>query len=150
MHHCYIFISAVNILPGKVIVGHLSFWPTVLSVVPLARCVVCLSVCRGRLSVTFCIVAKRYVLVKNCLKKWIGSQGQKVHFFGSPPYFYFRFRRYGPTDGGFCLMYCGEMVRPSKKVSEGVNRKPGSKSWFLGSPPYFYFRFRRYGHWDIT
>jgi len=56
------------------------FWPTVLSVVPLARCVVCrLSVC---LSVTFCIVTKRYVL--------------------------------------------------SKKVSEGMNRKPGSKSSFLG------------------
>ena len=42
------------------------FWPTVLSVVPLARCVVCLSVC---LSVTFCIVAKWYVLAKKCLKE---------------------------------------------------------------------------------
>jgi len=40
-----------------------SFWPTVLSVEPLARCVVC------RLSVTFCIVAKRYVLAKKCLKE---------------------------------------------------------------------------------
>jgi len=37
------------------------FWPTVLSVEPLVHCVICLSVCR-RLSVTFCIVAKRYVL----------------------------------------------------------------------------------------
>ena len=45
-------------------------------------------------------------------------------------------------------MYCGETVRPSKKLSEGVNRKPGSKSSFLGSPPYFYFQFRRYGHQD--
>jgi len=36
-------------------------WPTVLSVVPLVQCVVCLS------SVTFCIVAKRYVLAKKCL-----------------------------------------------------------------------------------
>jgi len=52
-----------------------SFWPTVLSVVPLERCVVCLSVC---LSVTFCIVAKRHVLAKKCLKEWIGNQGQKV------------------------------------------------------------------------
>jgi len=33
------------------------------------------SVC---LSVTFCIVAKRYVLSKNCLKEWIGNRGQKV------------------------------------------------------------------------
>jgi len=53
------------------------FWPTLLSVVPLARCVVCLSVC---LSVTFCIVAKRYVLAKKCLKEFIGNQGEKVHF----------------------------------------------------------------------
>ena len=46
------------------------------------------------------------------------------------------------------VLYCGKMVRPSQKVSEGVNRKPGSKSSFLGSPPYFYFRFRHYGHPD--
>ena len=44
------------------------------------------------------------------------------------------------------VLYCGETVRPSEKVSEGVNRKPGSKSSFFGSPPYFYFRFCRYGH----
>ena len=48
----------------------------------------------------------------------------------------------------FCLVFCGEMVRPSQKVSEGVNRKPGSKISFFGLPPYFYFRFRRYGHRD--
>ena len=35
-----------------------------------------------RLSVTFCIVAKRYVLAKNCLKERIGNQGQKVDIFG--------------------------------------------------------------------
>ena len=40
------------------------FWPTVLSVMPLVQCVV---ICR--LSVTFCIVAKRYVLAKKCLKE---------------------------------------------------------------------------------
>jgi len=34
------------------------------------------------LSVTFCIVAKRYVLAKKCLKEWIGNQDQKVHFLG--------------------------------------------------------------------
>jgi len=71
----------------------LCFWPTVLLVVPLVRCVVC------RLSVVVCKV-----------------------------------------------LYCGETVRPSEKVYEGVNRKPGSKSSFFGSPPYFYFRFRRYCH----
>jgi len=30
------------------------------------------------------------------------------------------------------VLYCGETVRPSEKVSEEVNRKPGSKSSFLG------------------
>ena len=44
------------------------------------------------------------------------------------------------------VLYCGKTVRPSDKLSEGVNRKPGSKSWFFGSPPYFYFRFRLYCH----
>jgi len=72
------------------------YWPTVLSVEPMVHCVVCLS-----LSVVVCNV-----------------------------------------------LYCGKTVRPSEKVSEGVNRKPGSKSLFLGSPPYFYFRLRRYGHQD--
>ena len=46
------------------------------------------------------------------------------------------------------VLYCGETVRPSGKVSEGVNREPGLKSSFFGSPPYFYLRFRRYGHRD--
>ena len=46
------------------------------------------------------------------------------------------------------VLYCGKTVRPSQKVSEGVNRKPWSKSSFFGSLPYFYFRFRRYGHQD--
>ena len=31
------------------------------------------------------------------------------------------------------VLYCGKTVRHSQKVSEGVNRKPGSKSSFLGS-----------------
>ena len=48
----------------KVLCYH--FWPTVLSVEPMVQYVVCLSVC---LSVTFCIVAKRYVLAKKCLKE---------------------------------------------------------------------------------
>ena len=46
------------------------------------------------------------------------------------------------------VLYCSETVRPSEKVSEGVNRKPGSKSSSFGSPPYFYFRFRRHGPLD--
>ena len=46
------------------------------------------------------------------------------------------------------VLYCGETIRPSEKVSEEVNRKPGTKSSFFGLPPYFYFRFRRYSHQD--
>jgi len=66
------------------------FWPTVLSVEPMVHCVVCLSVvCPS--SVTFCIVAKRYVLAKKCLKEWIGNQGQKV----------LRFWLYGHRDSRF-------------------------------------------------
>jgi len=42
----------------------------------------CLSVVCRLSSGTFCIVAKRYVLAKNCLKEWIGNQGQKVDFLG--------------------------------------------------------------------
>jgi len=29
------------------------------------------------------------------------------------------------------VLYCGKTVRPSEKLSEGVNRKPGSKVDFL-------------------
>jgi len=36
------------------------------------------------------------------------------------------------------VLYCGKTVRPSEKLSEGVNRKPGSKSWFFGSPPFLH------------
>jgi len=45
--------------------------------------------CVCPLSVTFYIVAKRYVLAKTCVER-IGNQGQKVVFWGSPPYLYFR------------------------------------------------------------
>ena len=99
------------------------FWPTVLSVEPMVQYVVCLSVVR-RPSVTFCIVAKRCVLAKKCLKEWIGNQGQKVHFFWSSPYFYFRFRRYGHQDGRFGLIF----ARTAKQsVLDGRNLLSSSK-----------------------
>ena len=52
-----------------------SFWPTILSVEPLAQCVVCLSVV---CDVLYC--GKMVRPSKNCLKEWIGNQGQKVDF----------------------------------------------------------------------
>ena len=54
----------------------------ILLVAHLAHCVFSLSVIC--LSVyDFCIVAKWYVLAKNCLKERIGNRGQKVDFLGS-------------------------------------------------------------------
>jgi len=76
------------------------FWPTVLSVVPLAHCVVCLSS-----SVTFCIVAKWYVLAKNFLKERIGNQGQKVDF-GGRAIFLFLVLPLRPPKRPFLLYFC--------------------------------------------
>jgi len=70
------------------------------------------------LSVTFCIVAKRYILAKNCLKERIRNQGQKVYFFGSPPYFSFRFCLYGHQDGRLCLIFARTAQR---SVLDGTN-----------------------------
>ena len=90
-----------------------------------------LSVCRLSLSsVTFCIVAKRYLLAKNCLKERIWNQGQKVDFFGSPPYFYFRFHLYGHRDGWFCLIFARTA---QQSVLNGTNGLSSSK-------PCAYFR----------
>ena len=47
-------------------------------------------------------------------------------------------RTIGRAFGTLCrltvcdVLYCGEMVRPSEKVSEEVNRKPGQKVDFWG------------------
>jgi len=76
------------------------------------------------LSVTFCIVAKWYVLAKNCLKERIGNQGQKSSFLGSPPYFYFRFRLYGHRDGRFCLIF---VCTAQRLVLDGTNKLSSRK-----------------------
>jgi len=58
-----------------------SFWPTVLSVVPLARCVVCLSVvCPSVCDVLYCDKTVRPS--EKVSEEWIGNQGQKVDFLG--------------------------------------------------------------------
>ena len=83
-----------------------SFWPTVLLVMPLARCVVCLSV------VCDILYCGKLVRPSEKVSEEVNRKpGSKSSFFGSPPYFYFRFRRYGHRDGRFCLMYCGKTVR---------------------------------------
>ena len=79
MGNSNLYLYTVLNLSMCTVYGILNFWPTVQSVEPLVHCVVCLSsVCLS--SVTFCIVAKRYVLAKNCLKERIENQGQKVDF----------------------------------------------------------------------
>ena len=95
---------------------------------PLVQCVVC------RLSVTFCIVAKRYVLAKNCLKEQIGNQGQKVDFFGRRHISTSGFAGTAPYMAVFCLMYCGETVRHSKqetqlKLAVADRTKPEVEIW---------------------
>jgi len=92
------------------------FWPTV--AIGRAFGTLC------RLSVTFCIVAKWYVLAINCLNEQIGNQGQKVDFWGSLPYFYFLFRFYGHQDGCFCHIF----ARTAKQsVIDGPNELSSSK-----------------------
>ena len=93
------------------------FCPTVLSVVPLARCVVCLSViCLSVCDVLYCgKMVRPSKKVSEEVNRKPGSK--KLIFLG---------RRHISTSGFatmatemaiFCLMYCGETVRPSKKVS---------------------------------
>jgi len=90
-------------------------WPTVLSVVPLAHCVVslsvCLSVCLS--SVTFCILVKRYVLAKNGLKERIGNQGQKVIFWVAA-IFLLPVSPLRPPANHMCIVgLCGQQIRGS-------------------------------------
>jgi len=60
-------INGLGLSCLQVLLAQRSFWPTILSVCRLSVCL---------LSVTFCIVVKRYVLAKNCLKERIGNQGR--------------------------------------------------------------------------
>ena len=92
---------------------------------------VCLSSVVHRLSVTFCIVAKRCVLAKKCLvSEGVNRKpGSKSSFLGSPPYFYFRFRRCGHRDGCFCLIFARTA---QQSILDGTNwlssSKPARKS----------------------
>jgi len=63
---CLLFIYSFHMSFDFSFSNFHSFWPTVLSVATLAHCLVCLSVCLSVCpsSVTFCIVAKQYVLAK--------------------------------------------------------------------------------------
>jgi len=75
-----------------------AFWPTVLSVAPMVHC--CLSVCR--LSVVFDVL---YCGKTVHPSEKMSEVVKKLIFFGSPPYFYFRFRLYGYRDGRICHIF---------------------------------------------
>jgi len=49
------------------------------------------------------ISVKRVKIEKKLL--WRARKSPTFQFFGSPPYFYFRFRLYGHQDGRFCLIF---------------------------------------------
>jgi len=51
-----------------------------------------------------------------------------ISFIGWP---YYRSCLWHSVSSVCNVLYCGETVRPSEKVSEGVNRKSGSKSSFF-------------------
>jgi len=112
------------------------FWPTVLSVEPLVHCFVCLSVaiCLSvcRLSVTFCIVAKRYVLAKKCLKELIGNQGQKVHFFGRRHISTSGFAATAPKTAVFALCIVAKRYVLAKSCLKERIGNQGQKADFLG------------------
>ena len=122
------------IMPGHICYGCLQtndgrknftdFWPTVLSVVPLAHCVVCLSICRlsSVCEVLYCGETVRPSWKR--LKEWIGNWGQKL-ILGSPLYFYFRFHRYGHRDGRFCFIFANTA---QQSVLDGTNGLSSSNS----------------------
>jgi len=75
-------------------------------------------------SVTFCIVAKRYVLAKNCLEELIGNQGQKVDFGGRCHISTSGFASTATKTAVFCLTF----ARTAQwSVLDGTNRLSSSK-----------------------
>ena len=95
----------------------LSFWPPYYrSRLWYTLSSVCLS------SVTFCIVAKRYVLAKNCLKEWVGNQGQR--FFWVAAIFLLQVSPLRPPRRPFCLIF----ARTAQwSVLDGTNGLSSSK-----------------------
>jgi len=54
-------------------------------------------------------------------------------FFGSPPYFYFRFRFYGHRDGRFCLIFARTAQQSVLLVGIAVPGGLDRHGWWVGS-----------------
>jgi len=86
------------------------------------------------LSVTFCIVAKRYVLAKKVSEGVNTKPGSKSSFFGSPPYFYFRFGHCSHPDGRLCLIFARTAQWSVLDGTDGLSsRKPCAYFWIVRS-----------------
>ena len=81
------------------------------------------SVCCRLSSVTFCIVAKRYVLAKNCLKERIGNRGKKL-ILGVAAIFLLLVSPLRPPRQPFCLIFDRTAQR---SVLDGTNGLSSSK-----------------------
>ena len=73
---------------------------------------------------TFCIVAKWYVLAKNCLKERIGNQGQKVYFLGRHHISTSVFASTATEMVVFCLIFARTA---QQSVLDGTNGLSSSK-----------------------
>ena len=84
-----------------------------------------LSVCR-RLSVFNVLYCGKIVRLSEKLSEGVNrKRGSKSLFFGLPPYFYFRFRRYIHREGRFCLIFARTA---QQSVLDGTN-------WFFSNKP---------------
>jgi len=97
------------------------------------------------LSVTFCIVAKWYILAKKCLKEWIGNQGQKVIFWVAATFLLPVSPLRSPRWPFFALCIVAKWYVLAKNCLKEWIGNQGQRVDFFGSPPYFFFWFRLYG-----
>jgi len=70
------------------------------------------------------ISLKRIKIEEKLLWKAYRKSSTLFQFFGSPPYFYFRFRLYGHRDSRFCVIFASTAQR---SVLDGTNGFSSSK-----------------------
>jgi len=70
------------------------------------------------LSTKVAISLKRVKIEETLLWRAYRKSSTLFRFFGSPPYFYFRFRLYGHRDGRFCLIFARTA---QQSVLDGTN-----------------------------
>ena len=166
--HCAI-MSSSNVCSGFTLLMMLNGWRLSASVLTVAVTATCLLylICGDWHRVVQMSVDKQAVITLmshsiSALKMYEVDREWNLHIWSTSStlfvisYMFLADRTIGRAYGTVCrlsssvcdVLYCGKTVHPSQKVSEGVNRKPGSKSSFFRSLPYFYFRFCSYGPLD--